>query len=195
MRLLTRLVGVALCAGVMTHVAIGQRENLNARVVAFVFDPFDPPIGRSLVLGDAEERVHHRFGEPQSINRTVSTDKRDPTVSVERVISRYPGLVVETVRNLDSGGSWIRQMELTDRRYALQFGIGIGVTRSALASALGVEIPERKEYAVSSRYAEVRSDSLDPDGRPIGVATGDSLTVVFDGADRIVKMVWSYYAD
>jgi hypothetical protein len=195
MRLLTRLVAVALCAGVVTHVANSQRENLNAPVVAFLFDPFDPPIGRSLVLGDAEARVRDRFGEPQTVDRTVGTDKRDPTLTVERVISRYPGLVVETLRDLDSGRSWIQQMELTDRRYALQLGIGIGVSRSALASALGVEIPDRSEYIVGSRYSDVRSDRLDPDGRPVGVGTGAKLGVVFDDAGRIVRMVWSYFAD
>jgi hypothetical protein len=189
------LVAVALCAGLMTHIANSQRANYSAPVVAFLFDPFDPPIGRSLVLGDAEERVRDRFGEPHSIDRTTGTDDRDPTATVERVVSRYPGLVVETVRNLNFGGSWIRQVELTDQQYALKFGLGVGASRSALASALSVEIPARREYVVSSRYSEVRSDHLDPLGRPVGVGTGDMLTVVFDDADRVVKLIWKYYAD
>ena len=42
---------------------------------AFLLDPFEKPIGRSMVLSDAKEEVLQRFGEPQQVEIVSIPDR------------------------------------------------------------------------------------------------------------------------
>lgn len=104
------------------------------RLEAFAVDPFQEPIGHSLVLGDAKPKIEARFGEPQALE-TWQADDRTSTAKLNFYRFTYPGLNFVIGEADDRSRSWIDSIELSDGHPPLKYGLGIGVDADAVAAA------------------------------------------------------------
>ena len=156
--------------------AADSKEPEPSRIEVFAMDPFQEPIGHSLVLGDARQQVQARFGEPQELD-TWTADDRTGTGRLTFFRFAYPGMVLVTGEGQDRSGSWIESIELFEGHPPLKFGLGVGVgadtvkatfepansVRSAGAVGLETSIHEDRNGKSVESYVELTFE-LDGDG-------------------------------
>jgi len=196
MRFLLTAAAVLSCSSAFVDSAEGQINVENRRVVEFLYDPFDPPLTYSIVLGDAAARVLERFGKPRHEKSTIGSARGDPTEKSEYLTWEYDGMTVEMDGPVGESSRWISRVQLTGSSYKLKFGIRIGATRAEISSALNEKLPPSPvPYLVTSQYSERRTDVPGHDGEQISVLTYDELTIEFDESDKAKRLVWRYYAD
>lgn len=195
MRAIAIVFAYLVCACAPDDPANDQPIDADGRLPGFLFDPFEPPIARSLVHRDAYARVLERFGE--SDMRAVEGDAstRDPTVTAELMTLRYLGLTI-ILSGSSASSSWdIIGIELRSDDYRLKHGLRIGSTRAAIAAALGIEELSGRAMNVASEYTDFRTDYPGREGERVGVHTYDELSISFDDAGRATEMIWKYYGD
>ena len=113
--------------------AISSDEPEPGRLELFAVDPFEKPIGYSLVRGNAKQQVEARFGKPQAL-QTWQADDRTSAAKLNFYRFTYPGLVFVVGEGEDRTRSWIDSIELSDGHPALKFGLGIGVSADTVAT-------------------------------------------------------------
>lgn len=75
----------------------------------FLLDPFEDPIGRSMVLSDAKEMVLQRFGEPRQVE-IVSIPDRYFDGDIMHSTLHYAGLVIEIAEYSGQSRSWLNRI-------------------------------------------------------------------------------------
>lgn len=156
---------LALALGVLLATPAGASGPTDvARVDAFLDAP------RAL-FGDTEPEVLRRLGPPVERHARSRATFRDPSVRrrVERLV--YPGVVVEVHER-------VVRVELRAPDPRLPWGLGVGVSRATVETALG-EPQESSDRRV--RYIE-------SDGFP--------KTVTFHFEDgRVLRIDWEYWLE
>ena len=154
--------------------AISSDEPEPGRLELFAVDPFEKPIGYSLVRGNAKQQVEARFGKPQAL-QTWQADDRTSAAKLNFYRFTYPGLVFVVGEGEDRARSWIESIELSDGHPALKFGLGIGVSADTVATT----------FAPASTSRSVSAPVPGPTSRT--VSPGLSLAAYEDRNDTSVE--------
>lgn len=104
------------------------------QLALFAVDPFQEPIGHSLVLGNAKQKIEARFGKPQELQTWQAGDQTS-TANLNFYQFTYPGLVFVVGEGEDRTHSWIDSIELSDGHPSLKFGLGVGVSADTVTTA------------------------------------------------------------
>ena len=159
----------------------------------FLFDPFDPPVDRSIAYGDALAKVRARFGVPNEETREFARDSQDPTGTSEYMAWYYDGLTIQFEGASYQEGRWITQMELVGGDYSLKYGLGLKKHRRDFLSILEPALLNNDDRRI--RFDSEYSNTGVFEGQRISVSTGSILVVDFDAGGIATKMTWTYYAD
>ena len=157
----------------------------------FSLDPFEEPIGYSLVLGDVRERVIQRFGEPQETMITFEVDRYGGEGSEIRLSTlHYPGLIIKIGDRPGYKRSWLNGLEITGEQYQLKFKLEIGASHQDVLDALQPgnynDTPgllKMYEDIWEKRYGDRAENDTRVDGS-VG------LVFEFDATDRVSKIIW-----
>ncbi len=163
------------------------------RTAEFLFDPYDPPINRSIAYEDAVEKLKERFGVPEKTTSEVAIDHRDPTVTAEFLVWYYDGLTIHLQGAVDEEGRWITQMELVGDNYHLKYGLGLKKHRRDFLGILRPDLLNNDDRRI--RFSSEYWDSGVFAGQGFDVRTNSILVVEFDADGKATKLTWSYYAD
>ncbi len=161
----------------------------------FMLDPFEQPIGYSLVYSDVGDRILERFGEPESTDIAYEVDRYGADGSYNRISTlHYPGLTIQFGDRAGTGNQnvWLNWIELTGTQYRLKHDLGIGANHQDVLVALQLErindsldtLTVRKEVW-EKRFAE------DPDN-DTQVGTSVRLAFEFDASGQVEKITWDY---
>lgn len=176
------------CAGAATPDVSMSRAD---RTVDFLYDPFDPPLDRSIARGDAMERIRARFGEPSDIASEIAYGPNDPTVTAEYLTWSYEGLTIYMQGNVDQDSRWITKMELVSGGHALKYGLGLQVSRSEYEAKLVPALLNSDPHLL--RFVSSFTDMSVPNSP--SVYTGSVLIVDFDSHGNATKLTWQYGGD
>ena len=168
-------------------------QSVASRTAEFLFDPFDPPIDRSIAYGNSLAKIRARFGEPQKETSREGRSRDDPTAIDEYLEWTYDGLVFHIEGPTYQNGRWIREFVLDGGDYRLKFGLRL---RSHRRDFLAVLEPARLNSDERSiRFDSGYTDTGSFDGQTISISTETILVVDFDTNGIAIKMTWQYYAD
>lgn len=168
-------------------------QSVASRTAEFLFDPFDPPIDRSIAYGNSLAKVRARFGEPQKETSREGKSRGDPMATGEYLVWNYDGLVFHIDGPTFQTGRWIEQIALDGGDYRLKFGLGLKSHRRDFLAVLEPALLNSDERSI--RFVSGYTDYGSFDGQTISVSTGTILVVDFDTNGLATKMTWNYYAD
>jgi hypothetical protein len=157
----------------------------------FSLDPFEEPIGYSMVFGDVMERVIQRFGEPKETTTEYEFDRYGGDGAKIRLSTLYyPDLIIKIGSRPRAGESWLNGIEITGKQYRLKSNLGVGASHQDILTAFQPDnyVDEHGLLKIrmdiwEKRYGECpEHDSL--------VNASVRLVFEFDAADRVVKINW-----
>lgn len=120
---------IILAPGVaISNPAKGLNDNPSLRL-QFALDPFLEPIGYTISLGDAKQRILLRFGEPLQHDVSEMPNRFSDEILLEHRIV-YDGLAFRVGERTESGHTWIQSIEISRNSQTLKFGIAIGLSRA-----------------------------------------------------------------
>lgn len=158
---------------------------------AFLLDPFEEPLGYSLLRRNAMESVRSRFGEPTDIRVSTEVDRyaREPR-DIRVSTLEFDGLEFTVRDRPGEKGSWLTRIVFSGRNYSLKYGVGIGASREAVIAAL-------KPKSFSSKPARLRvfgntweKGYRQDEGRDVQVSVDVTLDLEFDENDNVMRIVW-----
>jgi hypothetical protein len=173
----------------------GLNDNPSARLV-FALDPFDEPIGYSVLDGDARQKVLRRFGEP--IEQEVSTvSNRFPGETYTSYDFRYKDVSFTVGKWPDREHSWIQSVEIVGNAYKLKSGIRIGSTRDEVAAFFS---PPNHYATANPMEVSVSIFEKQSDVSEVGITIDShgalySLSFEFDAEDRVSKVSITFSED
>ena len=158
-------------------------------LTAFLLDSFEEPIGHSIVLSDAKEKVLQRFGEPQQVE-IVSIPDRYSDGDITHSTLHYAGLVIEIAEYSGQRYSWLNRIEITGEQYQLKYDLRIGASHQDVLDALqpGSYTDTPTLLAMGKELWEKRFAVHSEDDVQVGTSVG--LTFEFDASDRVIKIEW-----
>ena len=156
---------------------------------AFLLDPFEKPIGRSMVLSDAKEKVLQRFGEPQQVE-IVSIPNRYADNDITHSTLHYAGLVIEIAEYSGQCHSWLNRIEITGEQFQLKYDLRIGASHQDVFDSLQPESYSDSPtlLAMGAAIWEKRFGEHSEDDFRVGSSVG--LTFEFDASERVSKIEW-----
>jgi hypothetical protein len=195
MRFLKIIITLSICACSSSLLVGAQTPPPNEadRTAEFLFDPFDPPIDRSIAYGDGLAKVRTRFGVPREETSKIARDSQDPTGTSEYLVFYYDGLTIQFEGASYQESRWITEMELVGGDYSLKYGLELKKHRRDFLSILEPSLLNNDEKRI--RFDSEYSNTGVFDGQRISVSTGSILIVDFDADGMATKMTWTYYAD
>jgi hypothetical protein len=157
---------------------------------AFFHEPFEKPLGYSLVLGDASERILTRFGQPMSRKSTRYAARTSNELRWNTVFS-YDGMTISIGESEDRSRSWLESIEITNDECPLRFGVEVGAFPDDITKAFRgsryVEVDEELRY-----FAEIwesRTDSKYLPGQEVTVRSAMQLSLSLDDAGRVSRIL------
>ena len=195
MQLTSLLFALSLSACVASIPSAAQTNPQSAaeRTAEFLFDPFDPPIDRSIAHGNSLEKVSARFGAPREKTSKLGGSRSDPTSTGEYLVWQYDGLTFHMEGPTYQKGRWIEKIVLDGGDFRLKFALGLGSHRRDFIKVLEPALLNNDK--LSMRFNSAYSDTGIFEGQIIGVSTNSILVVDFDTNGIATKMTWNYYAD
>lgn len=161
-----------------------------SRLHAFFHEPFAKPLGYSLVLGDASERILTRFGQPMSRKSTRYAARTSDELLWNTVFS-YDGMIISIGESEDRSRSWLESIEITNDENPLRFGVEVGAFPRDIINAFRgsryVEADEDLRY-----FAEIwesRTDSKYLPGKEVTVGSAMELSLSLDDAGRVSRIL------
>jgi len=157
----------------------------------FSFDPFEEPVGYSLVIGDVTERVIQRFGEPHKIDVAFEGDRYGGEGAKIRFSTlHYPGLKIKIGDRTGASRSWLNGIELTGEQYRLKYELGVGATRQDILDVLQPDSYTNTPGLLTMRaelWEKQFADCPEHDSR---VDASAKLVFEFDATDQVSKFMW-----
>jgi hypothetical protein len=168
----------------------GEFESEFSRLQVFALDPFDPPIGNSMVLGNAIPKLVKRFGEPEATTTTIYPDRTSDRM-VGHTTMRYPGLIFDLFEDEHRERSTIKKTEILSANHRLKFGVTIGSTVDDILTAFEGEnhLKTGRNLRMSAHISETRTDTT---FRPNEEVTGEAyieITFELSETDRVTRIV------
>ena len=168
----------------------GEFESEFSRLQVFALDPFDPPIGNSMVLGNAIPKLVKRFGEPEATTTTIYPDRTSDRM-VGHTTMRYPGLIFDLFEDEHPERSTIKKTEILSANHRLKFGVTIGSTVDDILTAFEGEnhLKTGRNLRMSAHISETRTDTT---FRPNEEVTGEAyieITFELSETDRVTRIV------
>lgn len=162
--------------------AVSSDEPEPGRLERFAVDPFQEPIGYSLVRGNAKQQVEARFGKPQAL-QTWQADDRTSAAKLNFYRFTYPGLVFVVGEGEDRARSWMDSIDLSDGHPALKFGLGVGVSADTVATTFAPANAVRgpSDLRLATTVYEDRNDT--------SVESYVELTFRLDGAGVVQEIL------
>lgn len=158
----------------------------------FALDPFEKPIGHSLVLSNVREKVAERFGQPRSIKERFELDRYGGEGAQIRYSTlQYRGLKVIVGDRPGSNGSWLVEIEVTDPAIRLKQQLGLGVTRTTVLDHLQPTsyLSEKHRLRISTDIWERRyADKPEDDSAQVNASV--ELIFDLDDAGHVIKFTW-----
>lgn len=173
----------------------GLNDNPSVRLL-FALDPFEEPIGYSVLEGNAKEKVLGRFGVPlEEIAATVPT--RFPGETYTSYFIRFEDVAFTIGKWPDRAHSWIETIEIDGDAHGLKSGIRIGSTRDDVFAVFSPPAnyaqanPVQVSTSIFETPADVGEDGLtvDSDGAFY------QITFEFGTNDRVSKLLITMSAD
>lgn len=161
------------------------------RTLDFLYDPFDPPLGRSMAHEETMDALLQRFGSPTEVDNQVASDASDPTVTAEFITWHFDGMTVRFKGNVDQKHRWITEMEISGDSAQLKHGLGLGVTRSRFEEKLVPSLFNRDPESLRFSSANLDTSIVDFPG----VQPDATLIVDFDSEAYATKLTWTYHGD
>lgn len=161
------------------------------RTLGFLYDPFDPPLGRSIAHENAVNALLQRFGPPTEVDSQVATDAGDPTVTAEFITWRFDGMTIRFKGSVDQERRWITALEISGGSARLKHGLGLGVTRSEFEEKLTPALFNRDPESL--RFSSSNLDTTVVDFP--GAQADATLIVDFDSEAHATKLTWTYHGD
>ena len=158
---------------------------------AFLLDPFEQPIGRSMVLKDVKEKVLQRFGEPKKTDVAFEVDEYGGPGAQNRLSTlHYPGLIIEIGDRPGSSAAWLNGIEITGEQYRLKYELGVGANHQDVLDAL-----QPGSYTDTPGLLKMRAelwekqfgDCPEHDSR---VDASVELVFEFDATDQVSNIMW-----
>jgi hypothetical protein len=129
-----RLVASLLLLGACSTASVAPPPGALPRQVA----DGEPCIGPEPLLGRTEQSVTARLGAPVSRKVTRMPNRHDPGVTDELVELRYNGAVVTLHTIPKHGASFLAHLEISDARFDLIPGLGVGMDIDVASKRLGM---------------------------------------------------------
>jgi len=157
----------------------------------FSFDPFEEPIGYSMVIGDVREKVLQRFGEPKNIKIAFEFDKYSVELAQIRFSTlHYPGLKIVIADRPGNSEAWLNGIEITGEQYRLKYKLGVGANHQDVLDAL-----QPGSYTDTPGLLKMRAelwekqfgDCPEHDSR---VDASVELVFEFDATDQVSNIMW-----
>lgn len=195
MRITSLLFALSLgaCAASILPAAQTNPQSVSARTAVFLFDPFDPPIDRSIAYGNSLEKLKARFGTPREETSRLGGSRSDPGATGEYLVWYYDGLTFHIEGATYQKGRWIKKIVLDGGDYRLKFGLGLDSHRREFPAVLEPALLNNDERSI--RFDSAYTDTGVFEGQLTSVSTNTILVVDFDTNGIATKMTWSYYAD
>ena len=161
----------------------------NSPLQVFLLDPFEEPIGHSMVLSDAKEKTLQRFGEPQKVD-IVSKPDRYADGDVTHSTLHYAGLVIEIAEYSGQSHSWLNRIEITGEQYQLKYDLRIGASHQDVLDSL-----QPSSYSDTPSLLKMHEDIWerrfgDSPEDDVQVGSSAQLMFEFDATDRVSKIMW-----
>ena len=191
---LTLLLAVSACASTQSDFVAVEYNDISP-LTLFLLDPFEEPIGHSLVYSDVGERILERFGESESTDVTYEVDRYGAEGSENRISTlHYPGLTIQIGDRSGTGNKnvWLIEIELTGKQYRLKHELGIGANHQDVLIALQPASYNDSPNALTMRKEVWEKRFADDSENDVQVGTTARLRFEFDESDQIKKIVWSY---
>lgn len=156
----------------------------------FAMDPFENPIGHSLVLADAKRKVMERFGAPiQNETRTRQDRTSDAVFTIS--VLHYAGLKFVIGQAEEAGASWIEKIEITGNEYSLKYGLKIGAPRASVIPALQASnyLESENRLQMTAYVWEERTDVPSRPGEVVRVEGEVDVLVEFNQAAAVTRIV------
>ena len=195
---MVRMMRFAFLCAILAASLIGRADPQNvvessadeSRLHALFHEPFEKPLGYSLVLGDASERLLTRFGQPKSQKSTRYAARTSNELLWNTVFS-YDGMTISIGESEDRSRSWLDSIEIASHEYALRFGIELGAFRDDITKAfLGIPYVEGdEELRYHAEIWESRTDSKYLPGQLVTVGSAMELSLSLDDAGRVSRIL------
>lgn len=195
---MVRMVRFAFLCAILAVSLIGRADPQNvvessadeSRLHAFFHEPFEKPLGYSLVLGDASERILTRFGQPKSQKSTRYAARTSNELLWNTVFS-YDGMTVSIGESEDRSRSWLDSIKITSDEYALRFGVELGAFRDDITKAFfGIPYVEGvEELRYHAEIWESRTDSKYLPGQVVTVGSAMELSLSLDDAGCVSRIL------
>lgn len=162
--------------------------NENTRLQEFVFDPFDDPIGHSMVLMNAKTKIIERFGPPINVDSWELPDRTSDAVFPINSLE-YDGIVFVVGENEGQTGSWIQSIAITGDSHLLKFGLAIGSKRDDIIAALDPEyfLNTENQLRMTADIWEERTDTEYRPGEVVRLDSHIELNLDIDENDSVTK--------
>lgn len=159
-----------------------------ATLQEFLLDPFEEPIGHSMVLSDVKEKTLQRFGEPKKVD-IVSKPDRQTDGDIQYSTLHYAGLLIQIAERPGRSHSWLTRIEITGEQYQLKNDLRVGTKRGDVLERLR---PTNFTEAANrlTIYEEIWEERSNRLGDLARVDASIQLEIEFDAADRTSKIVW-----
>ncbi len=157
----------------------------------FLLDPFEQPIGHSMVLSDAKEKILQRFGEPQKVD-IVSIPNRYAEGDIKYSTLHYSGLAIQIAEYPGRSESWLTRIEITGEQYQLKNDLRTGVKRGNVLEWLRPTnfTESQNRLTIFENIWEERTDVRT--GHVHRVDASIKLEIAFDAGDRVSRILWVY---
>ena len=100
----------------------------SSALAAFFLEPFEKPIGYSMVLFDAKDRIHSRFGEPISKSSEQYPSRTSDEILWSTTLE-YSGITFVVGESEDRTRSWLESISVWGDEHMLKFGLNVGSSR------------------------------------------------------------------
>lgn len=158
---------------------IGQETVELTPLQRFAIDPFEEPVGSSMVVGNALPKIRERFGIPTEMLSTPFPDRTSDQMLTHTTL-RYDGLLFNINEDADRKQSRIQRTEISGSSHALKYGLTIGSTKDDIFSVFGSE--KYMEHGGQLRTStHIWETCTDTEFRPGEEVTGEAyIEIVFD---------------
>jgi hypothetical protein len=187
--LLCAMLAISLIGRADAQEVVGSSAD-DSRLHALFHEPFEKPLGYSLVLGDARQRIITRFGQPRSRESKRYAARTSDELLWNTVFS-YDGMTIAIGESEDRSISWLESIEITNDEHPLRFGVEVGAFSDDIAKAFPgiqfVEVDEELRY-----FAEIwesRTDSKYLPGQVVTVGSAMELSIFLDDAGRVSRIL------
>jgi hypothetical protein len=178
---------LSLLAAPATDVTTSARES---RLHDFFHEPFEQPLGYSMVLADAKDRVLDRFGTPdsQSSSRYLSRTSDERLWST---VLTYDGMTISLGESEDRTRSWLEAIEITSNDYPLRFGLRIGADGDAVARTFSASnvLKDNGELRFGAEIRASRTGTAYRPGEAVTVTSAMQLTITLDSNGQVSRIL------